>query len=57
MNRQVYFAVKIHRMRWHFSLNIAVSEEDEEILQVPIEEEWLCDGLLYSKMSLSFHAL
>lgn len=31
-DRQVYFAVKIHEIRWHFGLYIAVLEEDEEIL-------------------------
>lgn len=25
INRQVYFAVKIHRMRWYFSLDIAIN--------------------------------
>lgn len=32
MNRQVYFALKNHEMQWHFSLDIAVLEEEEEIL-------------------------
>lgn len=32
MNRQLYFAVKIHGMRRHLSLAITVLEEGEEIL-------------------------
>lgn len=31
-NRQVYFTLKKHEMRWHFGLNIAVLEETEEFL-------------------------
>lgn len=32
MNIQVYFALKIHEMRWHFGLYIAVLEENEGFL-------------------------
>lgn len=31
-DRQVYFALKNHEMRWHFGLYIAVLEVNEEFL-------------------------
>lgn len=33
-NRQVYFAIKIDKKRWHFNLDIADLEDDDEILHL-----------------------